>query len=225
MNPDYSKYNIEELIEVCSSIDREKYPERYESAKTQLALKQQSKFDAVKNSEKHYNNQNRESHRINASSHLKEFLPTSTILVCCFAIWLHFSINKGLGWLGLHSMFALFWLLIALIPQLILHLRYSSVNKNHQIVQDKRLISISSKDLKHVFSWDDIDSVDLYLPTSQYFSGSRIVPSENYSFGIIQVKGMKGKVIITSLLDTELLWLRWLKPSVTKRHWRVISFV
>ena len=152
-------------------------------------------------------------------------LPTSIIVFLGFAMWVYFSVQRGLGWQGSHSIFILVWFSIALIPQLILHLRYWQINNNYRIEQKGTSISIFSDSVSHNFKLEDIETIHLYLPTSQYFSGSRIIPSENYSFGKIKLKGVKKEIAITSLLDQDLLWLRWLKPSVTERHWRVFALV
>lgn len=225
MIPDYSKYSIDELREVCSNINNHEYPERYEAAKLQLESKLCIENQRLVNQEKSYNKQAYETLNVSSKAHLQEFFPTAITLILGLAIWAHFSLQQGLGWTGSHSIFILIWFAVAFIPQLILHARYSIINHAFHVKQVGTSISISSKTLARSFNWDDIEKIDIYAPSSICFGSSRFIPSENYLYGKIRIKGEKQEVIITSLLDQELLWLQWLKPSVTERHWRMICIV
>ncbi|QDP00077.1 hypothetical protein [Thalassotalea sp. PS06] len=225
MIPDYSKYSIDELEEVCSNIDNHKYPDRYEAAKLQLESKLFGENQRLINQEESYNKQASETLNVSRKAHLQEFFPTAITLILGFSIWAHFSIQQGQGWTGSHSILILIWFALALIPQLILHARYSIINNAFHLKQVGASISISSKTLTRSFNWDDIEKIDIYAPSSRCFGFIRFIPSENYSYGKIRVKGEKEEVTITSLLDQELLWLRWLKPSVTDCHWRIICLV
>ncbi|TKB45165.1 hypothetical protein [Thalassotalea mangrovi] len=225
MIPDYSKYSIDELKEVCFNINNHKYPERYEAAKLQLESKLFIENQRLVNQEKSYNKQASETLNVSSTAHLQEFFPTAITLILGLSIWAHFSLQQGLGWTGFHSIFILIWFAVAFIPQLILHARYSIINHAFRVKQVGTSISISSKTLTRSFNWDDIEKIDIYAPSSIFFGFIRFIPSENYLYGKIRIKGEKQEVIITSLLDQELLWLRWLKPSVTERHWRMICLL
>ncbi|TKB43806.1 hypothetical protein [Thalassotalea mangrovi] len=225
MIPDYSKYSIHELREVCANINNHKYPERYEAAKLHLESKLFIESQRLINQEKSYNKQASETLHVSSKAHLQEFFPTAITLILGLSIWAHFSIQQGQGWTGAHSILILIWFALALIPQLILHARYSIINNAFHIQQIGTSISISSKTLTRSFNWADIEKIDIYAPSSKSFGFIRFIPSENYSYGKIRVKGEKEEVTITSLLDQELLWLRCLKPSVTERHWRMICLV
>lgn len=225
MSPDYSKYTIQELNDVCNNIDKDNFPKRYEAAKAQLELKQLSQDKALKQREQLFNQHASVSRQISLKSHLIAMIPTGILIFCGLVMWIYFSSQNDAAWDGNLTTLILVWFIVPLIPQAILHLRYWYVNKNYRIEQMGTSISIVANSTSHNFYWEEIETIHLYLPTSQFFAGARYIPSENYSYGKLVLKGLQEEIVITSLLDEDLLWLGRLKPSVIERHWRLFSLV
>lgn len=126
-----------------------------------------------------------------------------TALVIPFSLYM-----KGLNLTVLFIALGLYSL--SFFPAAILHLRYFYLNKT--VFLGDRKYSMTSNGKTLLTSKNEIDNIIIFMPFSAYYKKIRYFPAGSYFYGVLTlVNG--DKVVITTLLDPELEWLKSLLPD------------
>ena len=205
-------------------------PHRYQEIKKQIKLKtdeeaiqHQEELKSQEKYEENYNSSHHESLGVNLMSHIKQALPGGLLVVVVFFLVFFEVESWNFDDMAITIMISLI-LGLPLLLQAFLHVNYWLVNKNTKIEQKGYNITFKQPYKTFSFSYGDIKAIDIYLTISQFRNGRRSFPNENYTYGVIKLNNGDSHVV-TSLIDEELIWLKWLKPSVTKTHSKLLCFV
>ena len=221
---DYSKYSLNELMDVHKHIDRDAYSERFQAVEKLLREKTKLRTESLRRNENQYNVLNKQILKAGRREHFSLAWPGIFLFFGYLSIATYFYFSEGAGAFDIILKVLMFILFFTFIPQLVLHLRYWQVSKDMVVNQNGYEIEINIGKKVLAFEISSITSIDIYLTTSQYFSGKRIIPSENYTYGTITNSNGE-RFVITGLIDEELFWIRQLKPSITNLHWRFLCLV
>jgi hypothetical protein len=115
-------------------------------------------------------------------------------------------------------------LFVLIIPMLVLHIRYYTLNRNVTIeLSSKSLFSINHLKITKRINKTDIKTINIYMSYSAYYHGLRVLPMDNYFYGFITLSSGE-EILITTLLDPELLWLKHLSPEKVMVHRSLFCF-
>jgi len=104
--------------------------------------------------------------------------------------------------------------LFLVIPEIILFRRYFEINKDTRIeLTPARKYKVTDKIYTWNFSAEDVKSISVFQPAAITYGGVRLFPCANYCFGRIELKSSEESLIVTSLLDFDLVWLKSISPE------------
>ena len=163
-------------------------------------------------------------YKITLKSHLAQVWPIFIYLLAALIIPLYFSDKYKAETIETISIFSGWLLAFLVVPMLILHLRYFMLNRECLIEEKgKNAFLLKMKDLKLSIKVVDIEKIEIYKSFSAYHKGFRVLPVDNYFYGVIKLKSGQ-EVIITTLIDTELAWLSHLNVAHIKTYRRILCW-
>lgn len=109
------------------------------------------------------------------------------------------------------------------LPVLFLHIYYWYVNRGMTVKTLGRKVVVQSPKGELVFDITEIKVIELKVTISHANGGFKILPSENYMLGRIELKSGQ-KVVVTTLLDYGLIWLKGLRSDLTSEKVRPLCF-
>jgi hypothetical protein len=152
-------------------------------------------------------------YKITLKSHLVQIWPIFIYLSAALLLPLYFSGKYKAETIETITHFSGLLLAFLIIPMLILHLRYFMLNRESLIEEkSKNIFSLKIQDLELSVKTIDIEKIDIYKSVSAYYKGFRVLPVDNYFYGVIKLKSGQD-IIITTLIDPELVWLSHLNVN------------
>jgi hypothetical protein len=156
--------------------------------------------------------------KISLKSHFNQSWPLIIYLAAALVIPFYFSGRYEASTVSTLEIWGIGLFFFMALPMLLLHLRYFLTKKIDEIYcpNNKEFILRSGTHTKK-YKIADIVRVDMYFSISAYHGGFRVFPSDNYFYGIITFTSGE-PVVVTTLIDAELLWLGHLCPNKTMKH-------
>jgi hypothetical protein len=158
----------------------------------------------------------REELKISFKNHIAQAWPSLIYIIALLVMPIYFKGKYEESTFEMILNFSIYISLFLFIPQILIHIKYHLVNRSTQItsVANQDGFTIKSQSInKHVLV-SEINQIVLVKSFSAYFNGLRVIPSDNYFYGLIYLKSNE-VILITTLLDNELIWLSHLKPKST----------
>jgi len=158
----------------------------------------------------------REHLKISFKNHIAQAWPSLIYLIALLVMPFYFIGKYEKSTFELILNFSIYISLFLFIPQLLIHIKYHLMNRSTQItsVANQDGFTIKSQSINKDVSVSEISQIVLVKSISAYFNGLRVIPSDNYFYGLIYLKSNE-VIPITTLLDNELIWLSHLKPKST----------
>ncbi|MBU1310531.1 MAG: hypothetical protein KKE30_13500 [Gammaproteobacteria bacterium] len=159
---------------------------------------------------------------INLKSHITQCWPWFMYATGCALLPICFGINSDVRRVDFSILFAIFFFLLFFTPELILHIRYSKLNKGLKIVscRSSDKFTLVGPKSERVINLSLIEKVVLHLTLPVAWGGLRLLPASSYFYGLIHLRTGES-ILITTLLDSELAWLVDLAPDITEVNKRL----
>lgn len=154
--------------------------------------------------------------RVSYKNHIAQAWPSLIYIIALFLIPVYFHGKYEESTVELLLNISIYVSVFLFTPQILLHINYSLVNRNTLIIPmaNQNGFTVKSPSINKLVKLSEINQIVLVRSVSAYFNGLRVLPSDNYFYGLIYLKSNE-VIIITTLLDSELSWLSHLKPKST----------
>jgi hypothetical protein len=110
--------------------------------------------------------------------------------------------------------------LIYLLPEIFIHIKYTNVNRGYSLKQlTNGSLLLEREGEKTEIHANEIKNIIVYLTIPEAFNGFQILPASNYFYALINLKDGR-RICITSLLDLD---LRLIRRCFSNQYERKIS--